>query len=78
MLKEQKVDLKTTNWNILLLVLTIALLSVTIVLAIMFLPKLFLVLGVGGPATFISAFVLLLAWSPKMIGPAKVQIQAEP
>lgn len=61
-----------------LLLLTIILLLVTIVLAILFQPRLFLVMGIGGPATFIAAFLLLLSWNPTLPRPAKVEIKAEP
>ena len=63
-----------------LLLLTLILLIVTIVLAILFVPRIFLVLGIGGPATFIAGFIFLLSWNrvPVMPRPAKVEIKAEP
>ena len=63
-----------------LLLLTIVLLVVTIVLAVLFQPRLFLILGIGGPATFIAAFILLLSWNPTptLPRPAKVELKAEP
>jgi RNA polymerase subunit RPABC4/transcription elongation factor Spt4 len=63
-----------------LLLLTIILLAVTIVLAILFVPRIFLVLGIGGPATFIAGFIFLLSWNrpTAMPVPAKVEIKAEP
>jgi RNA polymerase subunit RPABC4/transcription elongation factor Spt4 len=63
-----------------LLLLTIILLIVTIVLAVLFQPRLFLVLGIGGPATFIAAFIFLLSYNPapQLPKPARVEIKAEP
>ena len=77
MLEKPKPPTLTKNT---LLLLTILILAVTIVLAVLFQPRLFLVLGIGGPATFIAAFILLLSWNrtPTLPKPAKVEIKAEP
>jgi RNA polymerase subunit RPABC4/transcription elongation factor Spt4 len=63
-----------------LLLLVLILLAVTIILAILFTSHIFLVLGIGGPATFIAGFILLLSWNmqPEMPVPAKVELKAEP
>jgi RNA polymerase subunit RPABC4/transcription elongation factor Spt4 len=63
-----------------LLLLTIAILVITIVLAVLFQSRIFLVLGIGGPATFIAGFVFLLSWNPtpSLPKPAKVELKAEP
>ena len=70
----------SSSLKIMLLILTIVLLVLTIFLAILFQSRLFLVLGVGGPATFIAGFILVLFWSrPAALPvPAKVEIKAEP
>jgi RNA polymerase subunit RPABC4/transcription elongation factor Spt4 len=72
-LKNPKLQLST-----MLLILTLAVLAITVVLAIMVQPRLFLILGIGGPATFISGFIFLLFWRPAIPAPARVEIKAEP
>jgi len=69
----------TLTKNVLLL-LAILILAATIALAFLFQPRIFLVLGIGGPATFIAAFITLLFWNPNpsFPKPAKVEIKAEP
>jgi hypothetical protein len=60
-----------------LFLLTVILLIATIALAIIFQARIFLILGVGGPATFISGFIFLLLWNIPSV-PTKVEIKAEP
>jgi ribosomal protein L40E len=68
-----------TSLKVSLLILTIALLVATFLFAFLFQSRLFLIFGVGGPATFITGFVLILYWSaPVALVPAKVGINAEP
>jgi RNA polymerase subunit RPABC4/transcription elongation factor Spt4 len=63
-----------------LLLLAIAILVITIILAVLYLPHLFLVTGIGLPATFIVSFIFLLSWNrtPTLPRPAKVEIKADP
>jgi RNA polymerase subunit RPABC4/transcription elongation factor Spt4 len=63
-----------------LLLLTIAIVVITLVLAILFSSIFFPVLGIGLPAACIVGIILFLSWTPPMVlpKPAKVAIKAEP
>jgi len=63
-----------------LLLLTIGVLAATIILAIVFRPIFFLVVGIGLPATCIVGIIFFLSWTPPKVipKPAKVEIRAEP
>ncbi len=61
-----------------LFLLTIVLLIITIALTVMYLPHAFLILGIGGPATFICGFVFLLMLNNSTTFPAKVELRANP
>ncbi len=63
-----------------LLLLCIAIVIATIVLAVLFQPLFLLVTGIGLPAACIVGIIFFLSWTPPKImpKPAKVQIKAEP
>lgn len=63
-----------------LLLLCIAIVAATIVLAILFQPLLILVTGIGLPAACIVGIIFFLSWTPPKVipKPAKVEIKAEP
>jgi len=63
-----------------LMLLLLAVIAATIILAITLQPLRILVIGIGLPAACIVGMIFFLSWTPpKMIPkPAKVQIQAEP
>lgn len=63
-----------------LLLLCIAIVVATIVLAILFQPYFFLVMGIGLPGACIVGIIFLLSWiPPKLVPrPVKVELKAEP
>jgi ribosomal protein L40E len=59
------------------LILAIAVLVATIVLAVLFQPLSVLILGIGGPGACIAGIIFFLTWTPP-VKPSLVAIKAEP